>query len=170
MLTLQEFTDYYFEHGRCPNDIATRKNPLNEKQLRSRYEAYVSSEEKKNVRQQRYSGKDLDWIEVRQEVFERDGFQCMLWSRLTDEEKKEVGAIDVEAIDPAHIFPKSTYPHMKYDPENVVSLHRIFHTRLDNYQNPVNGNPIARDERAMWFQRIIGQRLYIKLERKARER
>lgn len=169
MLSYEEFVSYYLEQGRCINDIGQRKNPLNERKLRSRYEDYVRSEEKREARSERYAEKDWDWIEVRQEVFERDGYTCQLMAVLTSEERAMINVdVNPDAVDPAHIYPRSTYPHLKYHPDNVVSVSRIFHQRLDNHQHPLTGDPIAGDDRLMWFQRIIGSRKFYELERKAR--
>lgn len=157
MMDFDEFKAFYKERGYCPNDVARRKNPLNDKQLRSRYSAYVRAEEKKEARQMTQSEEDVDWGRVRDKVFKRDQ-TCRLFEVLDEEERALiVDSVDPQNIDPAHILPRSTYPHLKYDPENVVALNRVFHSRLDNYQNPITGSPMTKHEHAGWWYRIVGK-------------
>ena len=52
--------------------------------------------------------------------------------------------IDGVNADMAHVFNKSSYPWMKYEPRNVVLLSRIFHNRLDEFKHPITGKQITK--------------------------
>lgn len=169
MMTFEEFEAFYKEKGRCPNDIQPRSKPLNDKQLRRRYNQYVRSVERKEEREKGYLEPDELWEQVRQEVTHRDGLRCVLFDQLTIEEAEEISPLDdfdPSLVDPAHVLPRSTHPHLIYDPENIVMLSRLFHSRLDTYRNPLTGSPISKDEHRKWWDRIAGreriERLYNK--------
>jgi hypothetical protein len=60
-------------------------------------------------------------------------------------------------LDGAHVFGKSAYPWMRYEPKNVVTLNRFSHSCLDLSKSPVDGCPISVDEKIEWWQRSIGK-------------
>jgi hypothetical protein len=46
-------------------------------------------------------------------------------------------------IDRAHIFSAASYPKLIYNVNNIVSLHRYIHQRMDEYRNPLTGEQIS---------------------------
>lgn len=168
-MSFEEFRNYYKEKGKLPNDITVRAKPLNEKQLLSRYRAYQKAIQKRELAKERNAQEPEEWTEVKRRVLERDRYTCRLYPLLTFNELKEVD-VNPHFVDPAHIYPKSVFPHLKYDEDNIIALNRTFHSRLDQYKSPVTGNPISLEERYAWFQRIIGSKKYYELERKSREK
>lgn len=164
MKSFNEYKEYYEKTGKLLNDPYIRVRKLNERQLRTRYEKYQKKEEK---RLKKSFIPDSKWLIIREEIFIRDNYRCRLWKVLTMEEKKEVledaSLFALNDIDPAHVFGKGSCPKMKYVPENIVTLYRTFHSRLDAYLNPLNGTPISNSEREEWWKRILGEEEYKKL-------
>jgi len=165
--TFEDFCAFYRERGFLPNDVGRRKNPLNEKQLRSRYEKYLKSEEKKRLAQERYFSKDERWEDLKSNL---DLSECSLLKRL--EEFRELEYLEdlrlsaghlFFVIDPAHVFGKGAYPHMKYDLDNVVPLNRFSHSMLDQNRNPITGEPVDSEEVRKWWTFIIGPEKYSEL-------
>ncbi len=169
-----EFLAFYEKYGKCPNDMQFRSKRMNEKQLKRRYTQYCASEEKREERdantnplQSKYEP-DEKWIEVREAVFLRDSNYCQLWRVLSIEEKKLFNmTIDPTVVDPAHVFGKGAFPHLKYDMDNVYSLHRAFHGRLDTQKHPLTGQAITKEEKQVWWERIVSPSEYERLRKMA---
>jgi len=70
-------------------------------------------------------------------------------------------------LDAAHIFGKNAYPKMRYVLDNVVLLNRVSHAWLDAGKSPINGKPIAAEEKRAWWIRIVGKKTYGKLQEMA---
>jgi hypothetical protein len=88
---------------------------------------------------------------------------------LTIEEAEEITPLDnfdPSSVDPAHVLPRSTHPHLIYDPENIVMLSRLFHSRLDTYRHPLTGTPLSKEEHRKWWKRIVGTERLRRLEDK----
>lgn len=174
MMSFEQFKAYYEENGRCVNDIQPRSKPLNQKQLDRRYQQYVQSQKRREERYEDYKVVDDEWVEVREYVLSRDRYTCRLTEVLTDEERERVTPRDEYnpfACDPAHVFPRSTHPHLAYDTDNVVALCRLFHSRLDTFRNPLNGLPLSKAQHREWWERIVGgPRLLKKIENKKEQR
>jgi hypothetical protein len=159
MMNYEEFSEFYNQRGYCPNDVGRRKNPMNEKQLRYRFKKYEASELKRFEAQDRYREVDQQWIDLKKEM---DLTKCRLATLLLEEEhydfyntlKSEAGHL-FSTIDPAHVFGKGAYPHMKYELRNVVPLNRFSHSCLDTSRHPITGKPISREERDKWWEYII---------------
>jgi len=167
-MTYDEFIASYNKYGKCVNQIRSPKNKLNDKQLKFQYEKYL---QKNNIVKE--NNIDQSWILTREEVFSRDDSKCQLRLKLKPHEEHIVRQSlfpDVEVIDPAHVFGKGAFPHMKYDVENIVCLTRLFHSRLDTYHDPITGSLIDKNDHEQWWRRIIGDSQYNKLKRKALKR
>jgi hypothetical protein len=180
-MEFSEFKDYYEKHGKCPNDIQKRSQPLNDTQLRSRYKKYLKSQEKAKEARKRHIkknvsrkiGRDEQWVETREEAFNIYGRECLLIRALKDIKaheyvkwiKKSSAGLH-KIIDPAHVFSRGAYPQLKYDPENVVPLNRYSHSCLDQMRNPINGAQITKEEQIGWWKFIIGDETYERLEGK----
>lgn len=155
------------------------KNPLSDRQLESKYNKYLKKLEKQKEKINRQMEKSLktiktdkDWESVKKEVYDRDR-ACQLWYKLTRKEIEEVkdqtGYFLLDTEDYAHVFGRGVYPHLKYDPDNVVMLTRLFHSRLDHFYNPISGEQIDKKEQEEWWIRIVGIKRYKRLKKKARK-
>jgi hypothetical protein len=166
MLNFEDYRDYYLKNGRCIDQIRKPNNRLTDSALQTKYKSYVRKEQKKLDKILNYSA-DSDWESVRAYVFERDGHKCRLWSILTTEEKdffKECGGYLTKTLDPAHIIPRSISSNLYYIPENIITLDRIFHSRLDNQVCPLSGLPIKKEDIDDWWIRIVGKRIWEMLQ------
>ena len=145
----------------CKGDAFRRKNKYTEKQLKTKYEKYMRKHNEEGLSRDQ---------EIREEVLRRD-MGCRLFEVLTWQEKIEVAKanIDTTGTDVAHIFNKSTYPHMRYDINNVVLLCRTFHNRLDTYKHPITGKSICKADTERFWMRIVGTKMYDELKEKAKE-
>lgn len=185
-MSYEEFFSFYENNGKLPNDVSTRKNQLNERQIKSRYEKYIKSEEKKSLRQERLLSNKKDrikekiennsfidekWENVKSQI---DLSECMLVEKLqTDnflndliilfEKSKKF----IEIIDPAHVFGKGSYPHMKYDLDNIVPLNRYSHSCLDQNRHPITGDHIEKEEVKKWWKYIVGEETYENLRKRS---
>ena len=97
----------------------------------------------------RRDSKDQNWQKVKAEVKARDGLRCRLIKVLSYREmlilKKNAGPF-LSGLDPAHYIAVSEDPSIMYIPENIVMLNRYSHTNLDNYRNPITGEPINPEQ------------------------
>jgi len=160
-MSFEEFAEYYKQHGMCKGDAFRRKNKYTQKQLKTRYEKYMRKHNDEGL------SKDQ---ELREAVLRRDR-GCRLFDAMTWQEKIDVAreGIDTAGTDVAHIFNKSTYPHMRYDIDNVVLLCRTFHNRLDAYKHPITGKRISKADTERFWMRIVGIKMYNELKMKAKE-
>ena len=162
MVKFKSFSEFKldFEEEGFIEKVNTRYYPLkklNSKQLQRYYLQYVKKWDKA------HAGNILEKSEEPSEdsrlsslVRERDG-GCRLLKILTKEELAEwkinnngLGCI----LDAAHIFGKNTFPRMRFDEKNVVTLNRFSHSCLDTSKSPINGKAITDAQRKWWWQRI----------------
>ena len=166
-MTFDEFKEFYKEKGYLPNDVGTRKNKLNETQLRTRFKKYEKTLERKEYTI------DIQWEELKENL---DFSECSLIKRLKEEQmydefyelQNNAGWL-LKTIDPAHVFPKGGYPYLKYDLENVVPLNRYSHSCLDTMRDPISGEPIDKEKHELFWMFIIGIERFIELKRKIEE-
>lgn len=183
ILSWEEFVEFYERNGKLPNQARKPKNPLNEKQLQTKYEKYLRSMDKERERSRRLMEKakkaegwfdNKDWEAARKLVYARDGGACRLMEVLNDSELRDLklraGRFFLSKIDPAHIFGRGAYPHLYSDPDNVVLLNRYSHSMLDSGKHPIYGDPISVEEKENWWRRIVGNKHYDALVEKARKR
>lgn len=177
MKSLEEFISFYEFYGYCINDCVFRKNRMNKKQLKSRYNKYISSEKIKILRMERLQEKDFKWEDLKSKI---DLTTCSFLSLLEREQRfKEVGFLKEKAnillkiIDPAHIFGKGAYPHLKYDVDNIAPLNRFSHSMLDQNKDPITGENISFEKKMEWWIYLIGKekmdQLYLKAMRRENE-
>lgn len=167
MYSYEEFLFFYEEKGYLPNDVSRRKNKLNDKQLKSRYEKYLRSEQKRQEALERYTSKDERWEELKSK---KSLLTCELIDKLSllgyqnaiEEIRGRAGHLYF-IIDPAHVFGKGAYPHMKYDLDNVVPLNRYSHSMLDQNRDPISGEQISNEDKIDWWIFIIGNNKYQEL-------
>jgi len=156
-LTFDSFVEFYEKYGKTPNQINKPKNKFNEQQLRSKYVSYSKTYDKKI---EKLNKVDERMEEVFSLVDVRDNFSCRLLIKLSTQElfyiSRTVGNYFLKPIDHAHIFPRSTHPHLKYDVDNIVLLSRLFHSRLDEFRDPITGEYIGKVMAGKWWCFILG--------------
>lgn len=187
-MTFEKFVEFYKKNGKCINSIYFPKKPLTKEQLKQKYENLlkqfeknkqkkIESKEKRENRIVENAKKgDPEWEETRRIVFERDGGKCQLLKFLIDcgqydtaRELRESANSFVKITDPAHIYPRSTCPQLKYDLDNVVCLNRFSHSMLDTYRDPINGKDIIDiEQRLLYFQLMVGSERIERLKEKIR--
>lgn len=163
MYTFEEFVEYYESTNFFPNGIYTPKKECNEKQLQSYYKKYCKKYEKIGERIQQESdkgSKDSLSEETKFIVTNRDGNRCRLWSILTSDEKNI--AIKNGYNNPiakkltfAHVIRRSNNTELVNDPDNVYQVSLLFHSRLDEYKNPLTGKYLSKDDINLWWKRIV---------------
>jgi hypothetical protein len=58
-------------------------------------------------------------------------------------------------IDHAHVFEVGSHPEHYIKTNNVYLLCRGAHRRMDDFQNPLTGKPIDKNEHFYWWWRIM---------------
>jgi len=164
--SFEEYIEFYNKYGRCIDQVQRPKNKLNEIQLFRKWDNYKKKEERKEAKR---ADKQVDekWLAVREEVFKRDDYQCQLYNKLNFAEKAlffNSNGYLTKTIDPAHVIPRSLSKNLYYDPDNIVTLDRIFHSRLDAFKHPLTGESIKKSDVEYWWVRIIGWELWTKLQ------
>lgn len=160
-MTFEEFEEFYNEKGIAPGDSFRRKNRYTDAQLETRYKRYCKkhSEDGKTKLQA-----------LRDRAMSRDN-TCQLCAKLNRHDISKIENVCADIgnfeLDMAHIFPRGRYPHMQYDLSNVVMLYRPVHNCLDGGCNPVTGKPCSKEEIVAWWELIVGEDRYERLERKA---
>jgi len=171
-MTFEEFVEFYNTYGKTPNQISKPNHSLTPRELETKYQKYIRSEDKKQQRKeeqikkqrksQREKAKEIDFdlIKVYSKVDKRDNFQCRLIAILDFNAYRELTANAWDAllcqIDHAHYLRRLSYPHLKYDIDNIVLLNRYSHSMIDQMCNPVNGKPITKEEHENWWKLILG--------------
>jgi len=109
---------------------------------------------------------DDKWKKISQFVKKRDSYNCSLLIKLSKKEQKELkknAGRFIRELDSAHIFRKSRYPHIKYNPEFIIILNRYSHSMLDSNKDPITGKSISKEEVKEWWIFIVGEKKYNKL-------
>lgn len=177
MMSFNEFLNFYKKNKKCLGQLQEPKHLLSEKELESRYQKYCKNEDKKSKKIQEKFDKpfeekdfpiDINWERVYSIVHERDKEYCRLKLVLTKEELIELNKNApfglVKILDVAHIIPRSSSKKLYYDENNLVLMNRASHSWLDTYKNPLNGKPITKEERALWWKRVVGEEKYNSLK------
>lgn len=124
-----------------------------------------------NIEQKIKDSVDERWKEVKKVVWERDLGQCRLlkvlaieeWSKVTGE-LLEIANTDLYKLDCAHVLGRGSNPKLKYNVNNVILMHRLFHGRLDLFKNPVTNENISKEQRNLWWIRIVGRKVWEELK------
>lgn len=103
----------------------------------------------------RRSSADPFWQECKRKVDQRDKCQDIFKMCLSAKEYHLCKPGNQMQIDHAHVFAASEEPEHIYNPKNVVCLVRWVHRRMDDYQNPLNGESVDRNEHFYWWYRIV---------------
>jgi len=166
-VTFEDFVAIYEKAGKCPQQMSKPKHTLNERELKSRYEKYIKSKKEKV---QKGSWDDPLWQEVADKVWKRDKGECRLLSKLKIDNpdlylyfiKNNMKSLYTK-LDLAHIIPRSQSAELYYEPTNLILLNRVSHSLLDSYHNPITGESINKVQRDEWWEYIIGNELWRKL-------
>lgn len=171
MFTKENYFDYYVRNGKCVDQINKPKNPLNLKQLSTKYGKYVKKEEKK--KNKKIFSEDPKWDKLKEIVFKRDENTCQFMKTLKYNNYlllRQTAGYLMATNDPAHVFGKGSHPHMKYCIDNVVTLNRWSHSCLDSSKHPITGELISAKEVYHWWTLIVGSEEYKVLKRKSFDR
>lgn len=98
---------------------------------------------------------------VNKKINERDKNFCLVLKILSPEEfnnfinSNSYVLWKIRKKDKAHILPKSIYPQFEFDEDNIITISRLFHERLDNYQDLLTEKFIGDNGRKKWIERIM---------------
>lgn len=166
-MNFEDFVAIYEKTGKCPGQMSKPKHILNDKELKTRYEKYIKPKKEKV---QKGSWDDPLWQEVADKVWKRDKSECRLLSKLKIDNpelylffiKNNMKSLYIK-LDLAHIIPRSQSAELYYEPINLILLNRVSHSLLDSYHNPITGEAINKVQRDEWWEYIIGNELWKKL-------
>ena len=166
-MNFEDFVAIYEKTGKCPGQMSKPKHTLNERELKTRYEKYIKPKKEKA---QKGSWDDPLWQEVADKVWKRDKSECRLLSKLKiDNPELYLYFVNnnmkslYTKLDLAHIIPRSQSAELYYEPTNLILLNRVSHSLLDSYHNPITGEAINKVQRDGWWEYIIGNELWRKL-------
>lgn len=163
MIDYREFISYCSKGTCLRHTIYNQKTCSRESKRKKCFDKFLKMQEKRNS----ISTIDERWSIVRYSVLERDNFQCRLTKVLSVNEliKAGVGFDSTgETLDVAHIVSRSQSSNLYYEMENLISMRRIFHSRLDSYKDPITGKSISKEDRDYWFIRMVGKQLFERLQ------
>jgi hypothetical protein len=103
--------------------------------------------------------KDLIWEKVKKEVDLRDKRQCQLMRCLSISEYHQIKVCGPITIDRCHIFSRSSHPELIYNKNNIISLQRFIHRRMDDFKDPIYGNTIDINLHFYWWWRIKNHKI-----------
>lgn len=107
----------------------------------------------------RRDGDDAEWKKCKEQVDrlcrKRDVFQFCISAK----ESYLLKPGNEKQLDHAHIYSASAYPDQIYNPKNVVLLSRYIHRRMDDYKNPLTGEPVDLNEHYYWWWRIAARKI-----------
>lgn len=107
---------------------------------------------------------DEEWKKVKAFVSQRDKNKCRFMRVISAKEaiavQKIAPANQLRILDPAHIAPVGRYPHLVYEPRNIVLVCRWVHECLDNCKSPITGGNITQEEREAFWLKIVGSMTY----------
>lgn len=178
MKTWEQYQAYYEKYGRLITDIGSRSNTLTDRGLKSRYERYVKSEdrkqEKKSNKQPVTYGHFIIGKSCRLITLLQTNPICFLSKKtplgnLVDL-KNRAPLFLLEKTDPAHVFSRASNKFMHELPENIIPLNRYSHSMIDTWKHPIFGTPITDEERDEFWCIMVGYSQYQELERISKEK
>jgi hypothetical protein len=102
---------------------------------------------------------DERWQEVKRKVKERDQGQDRFLKCLTLKEFEAFKALNpdyLKILDPAHVLDVGDYPSLMYCADNILTINRTAHERLDSNRSPISGNVIEKGYVKQWWVKILG--------------
>jgi len=158
---VKKFIDFEAFKKLCERGTCLRRTLLSKncKQLYKQQQCYLKYQRK--VEKQFENQVDEEWEKVKKIVFERDNNECQLLKKLNKEQlsifySKAIPNL-VKVIDPAHYKSRGSFLDLKYEPDNVVVINRISHSRLDIGKSPIDGKTITKEEWHQWWELILGK-------------
>ncbi len=111
---------------------------------------------------------DEKWVEVKQQVFERDGHRDRLLQVISAVQAQAFfndtkGNPLAKTLDPAHVLAVSRHPKLCYEACNIITLNRVAHERLDSNHSPITGKLISTSEVNAWWKALLGKAQYEEL-------
>lgn len=103
---------------------------------------------------------DPVWEETKKQVIEQTGNGCHLLACLSPMELDSIlqeGLLkhkELGLVDGAHILPRGAHPQHKYNSDNIILIKRLFHTRLEQYQDPLTAQYIGKEATQEWYLRV----------------
>lgn len=162
LIEKEEFIEKCIE-GKCPRyTIYNKKTCSKSGKQTACYRKYVSSIEKNKEKDEKKRIKTSEWTDIRDIVFTRDNNECVYLAYLKSLDNKldyakALHLAGNQGYDPAHIFGKGIAPELANEPDNVVTLTRVFHSRLDTYRHPLTNEPITKEKRLKIFLSMISK-------------
>jgi len=155
-MTFKEYVKFYDKYGKTPNQLKKPKNKLNYTQLQSRYKKYQKRQE---TIFEREFPLDEKWLDVRAAAYKRDKYTCQLRQFIIDDYMEVHNELygELAKLDPCHIFGKGSFPHLKYDLDNIVILSRLFHGKLDTFKHPFTSEKLSYEQRQKLWEKIVGK-------------
>jgi hypothetical protein len=164
IMSQEEFIAFYKKYDRFPRGSYTGKRPINDRELKTRYDRYVRAESRSATYREEKEHPD--------EVMPEGPRRCSLLVLLDDVDARELKANAGQllyTLDRAHIFGKAAHSNLRYNVDDVCWLNRWSHSCLDNQKNPINGKSISREDVIEWWKLIVGEERYARLSVLARE-
>jgi len=175
----ESFIAYFYKYNQFPdNSYINKEKKYNDKQLKTKYEKYLKSLEKRSDSVARYSANakkrsydkisqkefakgtntDPEWVKVCSEVDIRDK-SCVLIQTLNPDEYAELcdnsGGFHNQ-LTHAHVLPKGgRFVKFYYEKDNIYLLNLYSHGLLDSGKNPITGEAISKEEQLEWWDRIL---------------
>ena len=161
---IEDYVDFseYCDKERClSHTIFNKKTCKRENKRRNCFKKYLDK-----CNKERDNPIDKEWLAVREFVLDRDNFECRLAKVLSIEEGTGLRAsfYQRQSLDVAHIVRRSQSTKLYYDPTNLVTLSRKYHSRLDMYKNPLTGKSATKEEIQNWWIRIVGKKTWNHLQ------
>jgi len=105
------------------------------------------------------SSSDPKWKITKDIVDKRDKRSCRFERCISAKEYNQLIQGSPKTLDRAHIFAASAHPELLYNPNNVITLRRFIHRRMDDFTNPLNGESISLQEHWYWWYRIYTHKI-----------
>ena len=117
----------------------------------------------------RRDSNDPQWIEVKELVNQRDKGRDRFMGVLTYYEAIKFSKLNeglsqlFNTRDPAHVLAVSVHPSLCYCVDNIITLNRLVHDRMDDCQHPITGKSFSSRERDEWWKRLLGPEQFERL-------
>jgi hypothetical protein len=159
----EEYKNFYMQYRSFPDGQYTNpeKFPLNEKQIKAKYDKYARATEKKE------SKGNTPYMEAifiaEKEARDNDPLAETFWGALNENQLQIIRQAmklipDFSILDPCHILPRGTTPQLSACVENILIAPRVFQHYLDGYMNPFSSNheTITKEKQNEIWISIIG--------------
>jgi hypothetical protein len=167
-MTIENFILFFKKYRYFPEEVYFNKNKaesFTDKDYNKYYNKYLEKIQKKEnkLNENKIIKIDEDWENCKRQVDLRDPDGAEFLNKLTKFEKKVLTNkifSSISVIDYAHIFEKSKYPSLKYDPDNIIKLPRLVHSSIDHNKDWVTDKFISKEDKKNFWIRFIGKNKY----------